>query len=180
MKELDNWTVVAAFVLYLLCFDFAYYWLHRAQHTFGWLWRFHATHHADPNISTISSSRHHWLEDVLRFLPVLLPLSWVFGNLNSLPLWALVTPGLYGLFIHWNTPWRMNTLSRIIVTPWFHRIHHSIEPSHHNKNFAVFFPLWDMVFGTAYFAEKNEYPETGIDTQLNPNSLQRLLPLPRQ
>lgn len=172
--------VIGFFVLYLLMFDFTYYWLHRAQHTYAWLWKYHATHHADPNVSVLSTSRHHWLEEVFRFLPILLPLSMVFGSLGALPLWALVFPGLYGLFIHWNTPWRMNLVSRVVVTPWFHRIHHSVHPEHHNKNYAVFFPVWDVVFGSAHFAKPGEFPNTGIETQLNPNSLRRLLPVPQQ
>lgn len=43
--------VIVFFLLYVLMFDFTYYWFHRAQHTFAWLWKYHATHHADPNVS---------------------------------------------------------------------------------------------------------------------------------
>jgi sterol desaturase/sphingolipid hydroxylase (fatty acid hydroxylase superfamily) len=89
-------------------------------------------------------------------------------------------PGLYGIFIHWNTPWRMNAIAKWVVTPWYHRIHHSTQPEHHNKNYAVFFPFWDFIFGSAYFAKAHEYPDTGIVSRLPPNSLQRLLPFPHQ
>lgn len=180
LQENSGLKLAALFILYLLIFDFTYYWLHRAQHTIPWLWRYHATHHADPNVSVLSTSRHHWLEEVFRFLPILLPLSVLFGSLSALPLWALVFPGLYGIFIHWNTPFRMSAISRLIVTPWFHRIHHSIKPEHHNKNYSVFFPVWDIIFGSAHFAHPKEFPETGISTKLSPNSLRRLLPIPEQ
>ena len=30
----------------------------------------------------------------------------------------------------------------------YHFIHHSIDPEHHNKNFAERFPVLDMMFGT--------------------------------
>lgn len=180
IQEKDSMMRIGLFVLYLATFDFLYYWLHRAQHTIPWLWLYHATHHSDPNVSVLSTSRHHWLEDVFRFIPILLPLAIIFGSLNKLPLWMLAFPGLYGTFIHWNTPWRMNAISKIIGTPWFHRIHHSQEEIHHNKNYAIFFPIWDVIFGSAHFPKPNEFPETGINTKINPNSLKRLLPVPKQ
>lgn len=180
LSQLDYAAQAAVFLAYLLIFDFCYYWLHRAQHTWPLLWRFHATHHSDPNVSALTTSRHHWLEEVFRFIPVLVPLSIVFGSLSSLPLWALVAPGLYGIFIHWNCPFPMTRIQKIIVTPLFHRIHHSIELPHRDKNFAVFFPFLDIIFGTAFFPNKSTYPKTGIETQLPINSWRRLLPLPKQ
>jgi len=174
------WSDIFVYFFYILIFDFSYYWLHRAQHTIGWLWRYHAVHHADPNVSALTTSRHHWLEDVFRFLPIILPLSIIFGNQASMPLWALVIPGLYGIFIHWNTSLRMSLISNIIVTPWYHRIHHSLQPEHHNKNYAIFFPFWDVLFKTAHFARDKEFPNTGIESNIKPNSLRRLLPWPQQ
>jgi sterol desaturase/sphingolipid hydroxylase (fatty acid hydroxylase superfamily) len=172
---------IIVFIIYLLVFDFCYYWLHRAQHQWNWLWKFHATHHSDPNVSALTTSRHHWLEDVFRFIPVLLPLSIIFGSLSSLPLWALVAPGLYGIFIHWNCPFQMRPIQKLIVTPWFHRVHHSIALEHRDKNFAVFFPFWDIIFGTAFFSDKSTpYPKTGIETSIPINSWRRLLPIPQQ
>ncbi len=167
------------FILYLLLFDFGYYWIHRAQHSCRWLWRFHATHHSDCNVSALSASRHHWLEETFRFIPITLPMAIIFGASESMPMWALVAPGLYGIFIHWNCPLRMNYLQKIIVTPWYHRIHHSIVPDHENKNFAVFFPVWDLIFGTAYFPKKEEFPETGIVSDIHSNSFRRFLPWPK-
>ncbi len=50
-------------------------------------------------------------------------------------------------------------LDRVLVSPRFHRLHHAAgdggaqalpaDPQAHN--FAVLFPLWDMLFGTARF-----------------------------
>lgn len=137
----DLLTTIGTFFLYLIVFDFFYYWFHRAQHTLPWLWRYHAMHHSDINVSTSTTARHHWMEDTLRFLPVYVPLGIAFGDLRTFPAWAVLAPGLYGIFIHWNTPLRFKFLSRLVVTPWFHRIHHSIEKQHMNKNFSIFFLL---------------------------------------
>jgi sterol desaturase/sphingolipid hydroxylase (fatty acid hydroxylase superfamily) len=34
------------------------------------------------------------------------------------------------------------------VTPGLHRLHHSIDPRDHDRNFGQLFSWWDRVFGT--------------------------------
>jgi len=58
------------------------------------------------------------------------------------------------------------------VGPRFHRLHHAIGLGHEGHlpgtlggcNFAVLFPVWDIVFGTARFG--HGYEPTGIRDQL--------------
>ena len=57
---------------------------------------------------------------------------------------------------------------RLLVSPRFHRRHHGLDSGGPQdgpggENFAVLFPLWDMLFGTANFAPG--YPPTGIRDQ---------------
>ena len=44
---------------------------------------------------------------------------------------------------------------RVLVSPRFHRVHHAIgighEGAYRGCNFAVLFPVWDVLFGTANF-----------------------------
>jgi sterol desaturase/sphingolipid hydroxylase (fatty acid hydroxylase superfamily) len=58
---------------------------------------------------------------------------------------------------------------RLLVSPQFHRVHHAMGIGHQGKamgcNFAVLFPCWDMLFGTANF-DARYYP-TGIADQLD-------------
>ena len=60
-------------------------------------------------------------------------------------------------------------ISRILVSPVYHRIHHGIGVGHEGKyqgcNFAVLFPLWDILFNTANFS--NKPVATGIRDQLD-------------
>ena len=48
-----------------------------------------------------------------------------------------------------------------VNNPQWHRIHHSVLMEHRNKNFASFFPIWDILFGTAWGPTPGEYPATG-------------------
>jgi sterol desaturase/sphingolipid hydroxylase (fatty acid hydroxylase superfamily) len=36
----------------------------------------------------------------------------------------------------------------LLTSPQYHRIHHSLKPAHFDKNFAAWFPLWDILFRT--------------------------------
>ena len=63
-------------------------------------------------------------------------------------------------------------LSRVFVDPQYHRLHHRIGIGHESAgagtlgghNFAVLFPLWDLLFGTARY--DGRYDATGIRDQL--------------
>ncbi|MGZ8396913.1 MAG: sterol desaturase family protein [Rhodoplanes sp.] len=57
----------------------------------------------------------------------------------------------------------MGPLTAVFGGPQYHRIHHSIERAHWNKNYAAFFPVWDQVFGTQHRPGPQEWPKTGIE-----------------
>lgn len=165
-----DWTstlagAVAQTVIFALAYDFFYYWWHRAQHTFAPLWAIHRLHHTEQALNVTTAARHHWLEESLRPLVVLLPLGWLF---HFQPV-QYATIGLvfaaWPFFIHLNVPLRLGPLGRLIMGPQYHRIHHSIEPQHWNRNFGAFFPAWDYLFGTAWHPKRDEFPATGISDQ---------------
>ncbi len=169
---------LAFFVLYLFCMDFFYYWFHRSQHAFSVMWRYHTLHHADVNVSMSTAIRHHWLEESTRYFLIAAPMAVLYGGPGHIPFWMGAATGLLGLVMHWDMPWRLGGLSRWVVTPWYHRIHHSVESRHHQKNFALYFPFWDRLFGTRHLPADREFPETGIGGLQRPNSLALLLPWP--
>jgi len=63
-------------------------------------------------------------------------------------------------------------LGRVLVSPGYHRTHHQIGIGHESLgrgslggcNFAVLFPAWDLLFGTARL--QPDYGPTGIRDQL--------------
>jgi sterol desaturase/sphingolipid hydroxylase (fatty acid hydroxylase superfamily) len=151
-----------AAILLIIITDFFYYWLHRAQHTFGWLWHQHVVHHSDEALNATTAARHNWLEFVFQALAVSLPMS-IFFKLSPINIWFISSfVGAYGWFIHANVKIGFGRLSWLACSPQLHRIHHSTEPQHSDKNFAAYFPVWDVLFGTYYAPAKNEYPPTGV------------------
>ena len=149
-------------LLYLACFDFFYYWLHRAQHQIPWLWRYYMVHHSDVNVSASSVGRPHWLEAGFRFFVITAPLILIMGGGEGSPSWVLAFIVLNGVFMHWNVSLRFGPLERCVITPAYHRLHHSIEERHYDTNFRGFTQLWDRVLGTRMLPGKGDYPETGL------------------
>jgi sterol desaturase/sphingolipid hydroxylase (fatty acid hydroxylase superfamily) len=169
-NETVRWTLELMLVFVpLLVFDFFYYWFHRLQHTSKWLWLVHRLHHTDQSVNVTTSLRHHWLEEPLRSLFILIPMNLLF-QITPVQSGVLgVFLGAWGYVIHMNLRLNLGPLLTVFVGPQGHRIHHSVLAQHQNRNFAAFFPVWDILFGTFHRAKPDEYPPTGVaDAVSNP------------
>jgi sterol desaturase/sphingolipid hydroxylase (fatty acid hydroxylase superfamily) len=172
------WGTAVLWLLYLVFFDFLYYWFHRAQHYFPVLWRFHMVHHSDENTSSTSVGRHHWTEEAWRYFIITAPLTALLGHPESTPFLVLAWIITNGIFMHWNVPFRFGVLEKLAITPAYHRIHHSIEAPHFDKNFGVFTQLWDWVFKTRFLPAQGVFPQTGLTDLPQRNAWALLLPWP--
>jgi sterol desaturase/sphingolipid hydroxylase (fatty acid hydroxylase superfamily) len=164
--------VLALAVCVPLLADLAYYWYHRAMHSIPMLWSVHKLHHTDETLSSISSAYNHPIENVFLFIGLFVSALGYRLCLRSDSLSAGGAGGLLFLVafvfrlqawaMHANWRIRLSALTRVVVGPQVHRIHHSVEERHLNKNFASMFPLWDILFGTYYHPGAEEWPVTGI------------------
>jgi sterol desaturase/sphingolipid hydroxylase (fatty acid hydroxylase superfamily) len=158
--------------------DFFYYWFHRLQHGSKWLWAQHALHHADEHMNFTTSVRHHWLEMPLEALFVDVPLLLLFRPpVITLALVATAL-SLTQFTNHMNFRFGLGRLGWLIATPQSHRIHHSMLEEHIDKNFAAFFPFWDVIFGTYHAPRKGEYPATGLASGERVRTIGQALLLP--
>jgi sterol desaturase/sphingolipid hydroxylase (fatty acid hydroxylase superfamily) len=82
---------------------------------------------------------------------------------GSYPAWALFAffDGMWGYYIHSSVRLSYGPLNYLIVTPQNHRLHHSIEPEHIDRNFGERLAIWDWIFGTLY-KDFSVYPDTGV------------------
>jgi len=156
-------TVVPYFI-----FDGCYYWFHRLQHCVPLLWRFHSVHHAIEELNA-TNCYHHWTEGFLRVSLVILPLSLLIQlRLPEIPALATEVAALtfilnsWAMFVHSSAVISLGPFERVFVSPQFHRVHHSLDDYHHNRNFAGLFPIFDMIFGTACFPKPDETINIGL------------------
>jgi sterol desaturase/sphingolipid hydroxylase (fatty acid hydroxylase superfamily) len=157
-----GWGVLVSATVILLFEDLIFYWVHRAQHRFAWLWAMHSFHHSDDDLNAATAFRHFWLEKPAWMLVLFLPLGLVFRISPE-------TAAMYGLlfqffayFPHMNLRLELGPLTRVVMGPQVHRIHHSIYREHFDTNFAGAFPVWDLVFGTYRGPAPGEFPPTGV------------------
>jgi sterol desaturase/sphingolipid hydroxylase (fatty acid hydroxylase superfamily) len=157
-----HWSMyVVAPLLAMILYDFFGYWLHRAQHR--WFWRLHAVHHSIEELSGINSY-FHWTEQFFRIAFISLPAAFLVG-IDGLQTVFIVEIffRLQAYYLHSPNSLHFGpAVRRLIADNRFHRIHHSVEPHHFNKNFGAGTSVWDQLFGTAYFPSKDEWPQTGV------------------
>lgn len=151
-------TLVATFIT-----DFFYYWFHRSLHVSRWLWQIHLLHHSDEHMNAMTAQRGHFLETVLSPAFIAIPMAILF-KLPPIEIGLLsVVPYGYLFFVHANIRVGFGPLWWLVISPDYHRIHHSIEPQHRDRNFTNWFPIWDIVFGTLWRPRPGERPATGVD-----------------
>lgn len=169
--------LVAAFAIMMIA-NFFYYWLHRAQHRIPWLWRFHRVHHSITEMSA-TSSYHHFAEDLFQFTAVTVPMAFLLGVATGPVPWIVLTiASTHAYFIHSSANINIGPLRYILGENRFHRIHHSLEERHFDRNFATLTPLWDVLFGTAYFPRADEWPNVGLSDIPEPKTMRDYLLMP--
>ncbi|MGO1119496.1 sterol desaturase family protein [Rhodovibrionaceae bacterium A322] len=147
----QSWTGWPALLVDLLILDCLIYWWHRANHVVPFLWRFHEVHHLDRFLDTTTAVRFHPGE-------VLLSASFRAGVifLLDLPLTSVLVFEalvlLAALFHHSNLrlPERLEKiLSRVVITPSIHWVHHHARQQDTDSNYGTFLSVWDRLFGSA-------------------------------
>jgi sterol desaturase/sphingolipid hydroxylase (fatty acid hydroxylase superfamily) len=142
-------------VAILVIGDFVGYWMHRAFHGRR-LWAFHAVHHSSVDLDWLSSVRLHPVNDALmRIVGVLPVLGLGFAPVAVAGIVPVLT--LMAILVHANVDWDWGPFRSLIVSPRFHRWHHTDEAQARDKNFAGLLPLWDILFGT-YYMPRGERP----------------------
>lgn len=165
---------LVSFFVYLVVLDFFDYWYHRASHHFNWWWGLHSLHHSQQHMNLWSDNRNHLLDDLMRDVYMAV-IALVIGVEPSQYVLLVVASRMLQSLQHANVRIHFGTVGeRLLASPRYHRLHHAIGVGHesHGKgtlgghNFAVLFPVWDILFGTAHFGMSFE--ATGVRDQLPP------------
>ena len=176
---LPMWLEVAVAVLLL---DYTLYLWHILLHKVPLLWRCHQPHHADLDLDTSTALRFHFAELVAS-------VPWRVGQLVligvsplALSVWQTATL-LEVMFHHSNVRLPIGVerwLSRLLVTPRMHGIHHSTVPAEQNSNWSSGLTLWDWLHGTLRLNVPQQEVTIGVAAYQDPNdvTLPRVLAMP--
>jgi len=166
--DISVFGTTAAVIGSILFSDFLAYWNHRFQHR--WLWAIHVLHHSQTELNA-ANGYAHFLERALRFLLFAVPLSLIHFRFPAIPFAVVLTLELLERYIHSPTTIHMGALRWVFVDNRYHRIHHSLEVRHFDKNFGILLSVWDRLFGTAYDPRPDEWPATGVAGQAPPRTI---------
>lgn len=156
--------------------DFGSFLSHRWMHRNPLLWEFHKVHHSAEVLTPITVYRMHPLDDIITAGII----GGITGTFDALTRFY-VAPGLspyaiYGVgiisFLFFVSGYHLRhshiwlsygpLLSKILISPAQHQIHHSKATRHWNKNYGFTFALWDYLFGSLYIPREREQIEFGI------------------
>ena len=163
----------------LLLLDLWIYGWHRINHVVPFLWRFHEVHHRDEMLDATTAVRFHFGEVVLSAL-VRGVVIFIFSiPLNSVVIFEIMV-ALATLFHHSNLrlPFAFETqLSRLIITPRLHWIHHHAVRTDTDSNYATILSCWDLVFKSRSPNARFAGMKLGVEGEAD-LSLQQLLARP--
>ncbi len=172
------------FPILLVIMEFITYWIHRAYHKIPLLWRIHAVHHSDTDVDVTTSHRHHPLEPMINTL-IIIPVIFALDASPTIIIIYNLTQIFFSLITHSNIvlPKSMDNILRLfVVTPDFHRIHHSSDKTFTDSNYGGVFPWFDYLFKTATHVsyEENAKMELGLEIMRKPdeNRLDKMLLTP--
>lgn len=150
----DYW----AWIIGFMGVDFAYYLFHRASHRVNILWATHVVHHHSEEYNLSTALRQGSLQG-LATAPFYWPLALV-GVPPMIFLGCVTINTLYQFWIHTRLVGKLPFgLELWLNTPSHHRVHHGIDPTYIDKNYAGVFIIWDRLFGT--FKEEKSEPNYG-------------------
>ena len=178
ITQADAWPRALQVVAALTVTEFLFWISHFVRHKVLTLWFFHAVHHSQKELNAFTEDRSHFMDRLASSLVMFIP----FYIFEVPSLYAVAVVGLYvsihSRFVHANAKINLGWLGWVVASPQFHRVHHSSDPAHADKNFAGILSMFDYLFGTAY-PSRDVYPETGIyDAQFPTEDKTRVVRLP--
>lgn len=157
---------VAVALAGVFAYDFANYWLHRAQHRFGFLWRFHAVHHSVEDMDSLNSYAHP--VDALAQNAAVAIVGLGIGFTFETMLWLLAFQTIHDRLLHTRAPINFGVFGAVLVDNRTHFLHHTRREARSGRNFGSIFTIFDRLFGTYQRPEAGALTATGLEGQRPP------------
>jgi sterol desaturase/sphingolipid hydroxylase (fatty acid hydroxylase superfamily) len=148
-------------VLSFLLLDLYLYLWHRAMHRWGWA--IHRLHHTDRHLNLSTAYRFNPIEVLLsQLLRILLILIVGITPIQLLTYEICFSLSLIFHHSNWSLPKSIDRpLSRLIVTPNLHRLHHSHASDRSPCNFSSLLTLWDFLGQTHHYPKHPQQLQSG-------------------
>ena len=161
LRSTGHWPGWLLMPLTVVAMDGANWLAHYADHRLGPLWRFHALHHSQEELSVLTSFRAHPLMHTTGFLLATVPVVVLMPTRPIAPVLITIYVCI-GTLQHANLRWTFGPVGRVLVSPAYHRLHHA--PDTQRVNLGVVLTIWDILAGRARFPSRSDaVGRTGLD-----------------
>ena len=175
VARLPKWFERIAAVLLL---DYTLYLWHYLTHRIPVLWRFHVVHHADLDLDTTTALRFHFGELIISVAWRAAQIIVIGVSPASLRAWQNILLPLV-VFHHSNIELPKpveRVLSKLLVTPRLHGIHHSVVRAETDSNWSSGLSIWDRLHGTFRDISEHDGVKIGVPAFRRPQDVE-LIPL---
>jgi sterol desaturase/sphingolipid hydroxylase (fatty acid hydroxylase superfamily) len=161
LRSTERWPGWLLVPVTIVAMDFANWLAHYADHRLDALWRFHALHHSQEELSVLTSFRAHPLMHTTGFILATIPVVVLMPTRPIAPVLITIYVCI-GTLQHANLRWGFGPLGQVIVSPAYHRLHHDRE--NQAVNLGVVLTVWDVLTRCAVFPARGEaVGRTGLD-----------------
>ena len=161
LRPAAHWPGWLLIPLTIVAMDGANWLAHYADHRVDALWRFHALHHSQEELSVLTSFRAHPLMHTTGFLLATIPVEALMPARPIAPVLITIYVCI-GTLQHANLRWTFGPVGRVIVSPAYHRRHHATD--NQGVNLGVVLTIWDVLAGRARFPARGDgVGRTGLD-----------------
>jgi sterol desaturase/sphingolipid hydroxylase (fatty acid hydroxylase superfamily) len=161
LRPAEHWPGWLLMPLTVVAMDGANWLAHYADHRLGALWRFHALHHSQEELSVLTSFRAHPLMHTTGFVLATVPVVILMPTRPIAPVLITIYVCI-GTLQHANLRWTFGPVGRVLVSPAYHRLHHA--PDIQRANLGVVLTIWDVLAGCARFPSRHgAVGRTGLD-----------------
>ena len=164
LLALTPWPGIIESALAIAVLDLAIYWQHRWFHQLPWLWRIHRVHHSDTQFEVTLGLRFHPAEILLSMLYKFAVIIALGPSAAAVALYevllatfALITHADVALPGQWDRRLRI-----VLVTPDWHRVHHSVHRNETDSNYGNLLTLWDRLFASRIAQPRDGHPGMAI------------------
>ena len=161
VRPAEHWPLWLVVPVTVVAMDAANWLAHYADHRLGFLWRFHALHHSQEELSVLTSFRAHPLMHTTGFILAAVPVVALMPTRAIAPV-VITIYVCIGTLQHANLRWTFGPAGRVLVSPAYHRLHHA--PDTQQANLGVVLTIWDVLAGRARFPARGDaVGRTGLD-----------------
>jgi sterol desaturase/sphingolipid hydroxylase (fatty acid hydroxylase superfamily) len=161
LRSTQRWPGLLLIPLTVVAMDGANWLAHYADHKLGFLWRFHALHHSQEELSVLTSFRAHPLMHTTGFILAAVPVVVLMPTRAIAPV-VITIYVCIGTLQHANLRWTFGPVGWVVVSPAYHRLHHATDIQ--RLNLGVVLTIWDVLAGRAAFPARGAaVGRTGLD-----------------